>query len=120
MIVDHRGHVLVKQAGMANGDSFVSSVIDLDALRRYRALNGVTNFLKDLRTEQYAAIYKDPIYPKNQYLNEPPTEGWLAREAATRAKSISRLMERGVIMQPNGGRQQAVATQQDSPEAPSH
>ncbi len=118
MIVDHRGHVLAKQAGMANGDSFVSTVIDLDALRRYRALNGVTNFLKDLRTEQYAAMYKDPIYPKNQYLKEPPTEGWLAREAATRAKSIERLVGRGVIMRPNGTREGAGATQQELPEVP--
>lgn len=119
MIVDHRGHVVVKQAGMANGDSFVSAVVDLDALRKYRELNGVTNFLKDLRTEQYAAIYKDPIYPKNQYLQDPPTEGWLAREAATRAKTIERLAERGVLVRPNGIRQTVGAEQQESAEAPS-
>jgi predicted amidohydrolase len=98
MIVDHRGHIMVKQPGMANGDSFVSAIIDLEALRRFRTLNGVTNFLKDLRTEQYAGIYANPIYPKNQYLKEPPTEGWLAREAGTRAKNIEELSTRGVLM----------------------
>jgi hypothetical protein len=101
MIVDHRGHIIVKQAGMANGDSFVSTVLDIEALRRARMANGVTNFLKDLRTEQYAAIYANPIYPKNQYLKEPPTEDWLAREARTRAKSIERLVERRVLTPPS-------------------
>ena len=66
MIVDHKGHILVKQPGMANGDSFVSTVIDIEALRRARIANGVTNWFKDLRTEQYAAIYEKPIYEKNR------------------------------------------------------
>ena len=46
--------------------------------------NGLYNQFKDLRTEQYRAIYDKPIYPKNQYLAEPPAERWLAREDATR------------------------------------
>jgi predicted amidohydrolase len=101
MIVDYRGHIMVKQPGMANGDSFVSAVIDLEALRRFRMANGVTNYFKDLRTEQYAGIYAKPIYPKNQYLREPPSEGWLAREAQTRARSIDRLVERGLLTPPS-------------------
>jgi predicted amidohydrolase len=100
MIVDHRGNIIVKQPGMANGDSFVSAVLDVEALRRARLANGVTNWFKDLRTEQYAAIYQKPIYPKNQYLQRPPTEGWLAREAVTRAGTIERLVERGVLTPP--------------------
>jgi hypothetical protein len=63
--------------------------------------NGVTNYFKDLRTEQYAGIYAKPIYPKNQYLREPPSEGWLAREAQTRARSIDRLVERGLLTPPS-------------------
>jgi predicted amidohydrolase len=118
MIVDHRGIVLVKQPGMANGDSFVSTVLDLEALRRARSLNGVTNFMKDLRTEQYAAIYKEPIYPKNQYLQDPPGEGWLAREAATRSGSIERLVERGVLTPPDGKDGAAVAAEQPSAGVP--
>jgi predicted amidohydrolase len=97
MIVNQRGKVIVEQTGLAPGDSFVSTVIDIDALRRDRQSNGVFNGLKDLRTEQYAAIYEKPIYPKNQYLNEPPAEGWLARERATRARNIKLLEERGVF-----------------------
>ncbi|HEX4225967.1 MAG TPA: nitrilase-related carbon-nitrogen hydrolase [Pseudonocardiaceae bacterium] len=101
MIVDHRGRIVAKQAGVTGGDSFVSSVVDLEALRRARMSNGVTNWFKDLRTEQYAAIYADPIYERNQYLDELPTEGWLAREAATRAKNIAQLVDRGVLTPPS-------------------
>jgi hypothetical protein len=101
MIVDHKGRVLVKQEGVSGGDSFVSSVIDLEALRRARALNGVTNWFKDLRTEQYAAIYSEPIYEKNQYLQAPPTEGWLERERLRRDRNIEKLVERGVLTAPS-------------------
>jgi hypothetical protein len=79
------------------GDTFVSTTIDIDALRRDRQSNGVFNGLKDLRTEQYAAIYAKPIYPKNQYLDAPPGEGWLDRERETRARNIKLLEERGVF-----------------------
>jgi hypothetical protein len=64
--------------------------------------NGLGNQFKDLRTEQYRAIYDKPIYPKNQYLETPPEEGWLAREDRTRAKNIETLIERGVIVPPTG------------------
>jgi hypothetical protein len=97
MIVNQRGKIIVEQTGLAPGDSFVSTVIDIDALRRDRQSNGVFNGIKDLRTEQYAAIYAEPIYPKNQYLAAPPAEGWLARERATRAGTIKLLEERGVF-----------------------
>jgi predicted amidohydrolase len=97
MIIDQKGKIIVEQPGLAPGDTFISTVIDIDALRRSRQANGVYNYLKDLRTEQYAAIYAKPIYPKNQYLENPPGEGWLAREARTRAETIKLLQERGVF-----------------------
>ena len=62
--------------------------------------NGLYNQFKDLRTEQYAAIYEKPIYPKNQYLKAPPAEGWLKREEATGKKNIDHLVERGVFTFP--------------------
>lgn len=97
MIVDHKGQIIVQQSGITPGDTFVSTVIDIDALRGARQSNGVFNGFKDLRTEQYAAIYAEPIYPKNQYLNEPPAEGWLARERELRASNIKLLEQRGVF-----------------------
>jgi predicted amidohydrolase len=100
MIVNHRGFIVAQQTGWTVGDSFVNTVIDMEALRKVRIANSLFNQFKDLRTEQYAAIYAQPIYPKNQYLKEPPKEGWLAREAATRAKNIQELVKRGVIVPP--------------------
>ena len=97
MILDHRGQFMARQPGHANGDSFVSATIDIDYLRKARMTNGVVNYFKDLRTEEYAAIYAKPLYPKNQYLATPPTEGWLAREERTRANNIQTLIERGVL-----------------------
>jgi len=103
MIVEPSGHIVAQQTGWTSGDSFVCTTIDVEALRRRRIANGLYNQFKDLRTEQYRAIYDKPIYPKNQYLDAPPTEGWLAREDATRARNIDLLVERGVFVRPESG-----------------
>jgi hypothetical protein len=102
MIVGPRGQILTQQRGWTTGDSFVCTTIDVEALRRARIANGLYNQFKDLRTEQYRAIYDRPIYPKNQYLDAPPSEGWLAREDKTRADNIKTLVERGVLTPPTG------------------
>jgi hypothetical protein len=103
MIVNFRGQIMAQQKGWTSGDSFVCTVLDIEHLRRLRIANGLYNQFKDLRTEQYRAIYDKPIYPKNQYLERPPAEGWLAREDATRAKNIQTLIERGVLTPPSDG-----------------
>jgi predicted amidohydrolase len=103
MIVNNRGAIVAQQTGWTSGDSFVCTVIDIEALRKARMANGLYNQFKDLRTEQYAAIYARPIYPKNQYLKEPPGEDWLAREKATRARTIEDLVARGVFTPPSRG-----------------
>jgi hypothetical protein len=101
MIVNSKGQVVARQEGLIPGDSFVSCVIDIEALRRARAQNGVMNWFKDLRTEQYAAIYEKPIYEKNQYVEELPQEGWLGREDKRRAGNIEKLVERGLLTPPS-------------------
>jgi predicted amidohydrolase len=101
MIVNHKGHIVAQQKGWTSGDSFVTTVIDIEHLRRIRMANGLNNQFKDLRTEQYAAIYEKPIYEKNQYLRAPPAEGWLKREEQNRKKNIDRLVERGVFTLPS-------------------
>ena len=101
MIVNNRGTIVAQQTGWTAGDSFVSAVMDIEALRKVRMANGLYNQFKDLRTEQYAIIYEKPIYPKNQYLNEAPKEDWLEREEATRAKTIQDLVKRGVLTPPS-------------------
>jgi predicted amidohydrolase len=101
MIVDHKGHILSRQEGVSPGDSFVSAVVDIEAIRRSRIANGVTSWFKDLRTEQYAAIYKEEIYGRNQYAEELPQEGWLSREEKRRAANIEALVRRGVLTPPS-------------------
>jgi predicted amidohydrolase len=101
MIVNHRGAIVAQQTGWTSGDSFVATVIDIEALRKIRMANGLYSQFKDLRTEQYAAIYAQPIYPKNQYLQAAPAEGWLAREERTRAACIQKLVSRGVLTPPS-------------------
>lgn len=103
MIVNNKGTIVAQQTGWTSGDSFVTTVIDMEALRKARIANGLSNQFKDLRTEQYRAIYDRPIYPKNQYLQNPPQEGWLAREEATRAANIKELVRRGVFVPPSNG-----------------
>lgn len=114
MIVDYRSHVMVQREFSA-ADTFVSECLDIEALRRYRLQNGFGRWFKDLRMEQFAAIYQQPIYPKNQYLDAAPTEGWGDREAAVLAANIERLQRDGVLVAPNGG---AVATNGDGDGAP--
>lgn len=101
MIVNNRGTIVAQQKGWTSGDSFVTTVIDVEALRKARIANGLSNQFKDLRTEQYAAIYEKPIYPKNQYLKEAPKEGWLKREEQTRANNIEELVKRGILTRPS-------------------
>jgi predicted amidohydrolase len=105
MIVNFRGQIMAQQKGWTSGDSFVCTVLDVEHLRRLRIANGLYNQFKDLRTEQYRAIYDKPIYPKNQYLEQPPEENWLAREDTTRAKNIQTLVDRGVLTPPSGNGQ---------------
>ena len=88
MIVDHRGTIVAQQTGLDLRRQFRDHGNRHRGAPPKRIANGLNNQFKDLRTEQYATIYAKPIYPKNQYLNKPPTEGWLAREEATRAKNI--------------------------------
>jgi predicted amidohydrolase len=99
MIVDYRGHVMVQREYSAS-DTFVSECLDIEALRRWRGQNGFGRWFKDMRMEQFAPIYGQAIYPKNQYLSEPPTEDWGARERAVLAANIELLQERGTLTAP--------------------
>ena len=71
MVVDYRGRIIGKQPSGA-ASSFVSAVIDIEALRFHRSDATVTNWMKDIRTEICQLIYSDPIYPKNLCQDRPP------------------------------------------------
>jgi predicted amidohydrolase len=100
MIVNHLGNVISnhKSGGVA---SYAGAIIDVEAMRDYRARSSWGNFLKDLRTEQYRPIYEKPIYPKNMYLYGEPLKH-AGKEAAFRA-SARALIENGTWLPPSRG-----------------
>ena len=71
MIVDYKGAIVGKQRD-TNGSTYVTGVINIDALRHHRANAQVTNWMKDVRSELAQLIYEQPIYPKNLYLDQLP------------------------------------------------
>ncbi len=69
MIVDYRGQVLASHGTSTN--SWTSAVIDIAALRDFRARSGIGSWLKELKSEIYGVIYERPIYERNFYLDSP-------------------------------------------------
>ena len=68
-IVDYLGNVMSYSASGYN--TFVSAIIDIEALRQFRVMNLNSNWIKDLRTEIFRKMYDEPIHPKNLFLGEP-------------------------------------------------
>ncbi|SON59521.1 hypothetical protein MSIMFI_01005 [Mycobacterium simulans] len=71
MIVDYRGAIIGRQP-FSNNSTFVTGVINIEALRHHRENAQVTNWLKDIRSELAQIIYERPIYPKNLYAHRIP------------------------------------------------
>jgi len=69
-IVGYRGEVLAQSVSTNN--TIVSAILDIEALRQFRAMNLNCNWLKDLRTELFRDMYAQPIHPKNLWLNSDP------------------------------------------------
>lgn len=70
-IINHRGQIVGKQ-DYGGVSTYVAGVIDIEALRFHRGHAQWDNWLKDIRTELYQILYRDPIYPKNLYLRRKP------------------------------------------------
>lgn len=71
MLVDYQGRV-ISDHDSGGSASYAGGIIDIEALRQYRARSKWGNWLKDLRTEQYRPIYARPLYEKNRCLDNPP------------------------------------------------
>ena len=90
-IVDFQGQVLgLSQSGM---NSFCAGIIDIEALRNFRAMNLNSNWMKDLRTELFKDMYDEPIHPKNLWLKDEP--GSHAEVDEVYRANIKRLQKRG-------------------------
>lgn len=101
MIVDHRGAIVGKQL-FSNGSTFVTGVVDIEALRHHRQSAQVTNWTKDIRAELAQIVYEKPIYPKNLYANAiPGKHADYKRDVIDR--QIRMMQERGIWKKPAGG-----------------
>jgi predicted amidohydrolase len=97
MIVDYQGQIIsMHEAG--GSASYAGGIIDIEALRQYRARSLWGNWLKDLRTEQYRAIYERPLYDKNRCLTEAPLKH--AESDVVQRQAIARMHERDIWVKP--------------------
>jgi len=94
MIIDYRGRIVGKQE-YGGVSTYVAGVIDLEALRFHRNNAQWDNWLKDIRAELYQLIYKEPIYPKNLYLNRAPMKHAEYRREVIE-KQIALMQSRGI------------------------
>jgi predicted amidohydrolase len=95
-IVDYQGAVLGHTQSGAN--TFVTGLIDIEALRQFRLMNLNTNWMKDLRTELFRRMYEEPIHPKNLWLEQSPRRHPEVDEVYR--ANIARLLARGSYTQP--------------------
>jgi predicted amidohydrolase len=93
MIVDYLGRI-VGELPYSGGSSWVAGIVDIGALRHFRATARWGNWMKDLTTEQYRLIYDQPVYPKNLYLDRAPMRHDEYEREVLRPQ-IDRLRERG-------------------------
>jgi hypothetical protein len=76
----------------------VAGIVDIEALRQYRAMNLNSNWMKDLRTEVSRRMYEEPIHPKNPWLEEEPKRH--AEVDEIYRGNIRRLVDRGSFTPP--------------------
>ncbi|MEY4226660.1 MAG: hypothetical protein RL190_1417 [Actinomycetota bacterium] len=95
-VVDYQGQVLGLSRSGAN--SFCAGIIDIEALRQFRAMNLNSNWMKDLRTELFRDMYDAPIHPANLWLEQDPLSH--AEVDEVYRANIQRLVERGAWTPP--------------------
>ena len=93
-VIDYRGRIIGKQE-YGGTSTYVAGVIDIEALRYHRGNAQWDNWMKDLRTELYQLLYKEPIYPKNLYLEREPMKHQEYREKVI-DKQIALMRQRGI------------------------
>jgi hypothetical protein len=103
MIVDFKGRVIARHDYGA-GSSYCGGVIDIEALREFRARSPLMNWMKDLRTELLALIYEQPIYPKNLWLTRTPMQHAEYKTQVTE-RQIRLMQDRGIFTRPGGDKQ---------------
>ncbi len=96
-IIGYRGEILSHSVSSSN--TIVSAIIDIEALRQYRAMNLNSNWMKDLRTELFRDMYAQPIHPRNLWLEQTPYHHGDVDEIYR--QNIERLYERNAWTRPH-------------------
>jgi len=68
-IFDYNARVLAR--ANTPGETYISAIIDIDALRRIRNTWGYSSFPARLRLEVYASSYQKVVCPANRFLRKP-------------------------------------------------
>jgi predicted amidohydrolase len=97
MIVDYQGRLLANHVS-GGAASYAGAIIDIEGLRQYRERTLWGNWIKDLRTEQYQAIYAEPLYEKNRALDKPPLKH-AENDEVVRA-AVERVFDKGIWKRP--------------------
>ena len=93
-LIDYKGQIVGKQE-YGGVSTYLGGVINIQALRDHRNRAQWDNWIKDIRTELYQLLYKDPIYPKNLYLkNKPMRHDEYKKEVID--KQIKLMHDRGI------------------------
>jgi predicted amidohydrolase len=102
MIIDYTGRIL--HECISAGDGYAAAILNIEALRQFRFKSKFSNFMKDLRVEQYKLIYDalltmGGIYPKNLCMNRPP----LRHEKTDKLfeEVVGRLFDMGIWTKPD-------------------
>ena len=69
-IVDYQGQIMSHQENADN--TFTSAVIDIEALRQFRAMNLNSNWLKDMRMELFKKMYDRKVHSINLWMEQDP------------------------------------------------
>jgi len=112
MIVDFKGRIISRHDYGA-GSSYCAGVIDIEALRDFRARSPLMNWMKDLRTEICRLIYEKPLYPKNLWLRRVPMKHDEYRRTVIDSQ-IKKMMTRGIWALPAWLKQEEVPGRQGS------
>ena len=88
-IVGYKGEVLASSTVV--DDCYISSEVNIEAMRHYRETSRFQNWIPYLRTEIFAKLYSEPLWPKNQ----PPMQH--ADADKTFRKTVAALQKRGTF-----------------------
>lgn len=88
-IFGYRGEVLASSTVV--DDCYVATPLNIEELRHYRQTARFQNWAPYLKTEIYAKLYEQPIWPKNQ----PPLQH--ADKAKIIRETIEKLIDRGTF-----------------------